>query len=283
MRDRAGSGSVLDDEAALCDSSGVDSREVEYLRGHRCHDVPHLLRRWRRVARGAGLVQETLSEASGLPVLGLASRGGREEGGFYFSAGIHGDEAGAVMGLLEWAEERIEVLRTLPVVILPCLNPWGVVNNSRLDSGGRDLNRNFDAPGRGLMAEIRSFLGGWSFEAAVSLHEDFDANGIYLYELARRGDHHGEALLERAEKVLPRHRGPVDGRVFRNALMRRTRGWEEVCRQIEGVPESIYLHLHHARRAFTFETPSEFSLHQRAGAHRAFLDGVLELFGAAAR
>src|SRR3712207_8217480 len=34
-------------------------------------------------------------------------------------------------------------LRTLPLLIFPCLNPWGLVNNTRADAEGRDLNRLF--------------------------------------------------------------------------------------------------------------------------------------------
>jgi len=256
----------------------VESNEKKYLRDHRSHDITYILGRWRKTARQAGLVVETVAEEGGYPVMALTNRRGAADApGLYLSAGIHGDEPGAVMGLLEWAEENPDVLRTHPVAIFPCVNPWGLVNNSREDSAGRDLNRAFDRTCGGPICAMLDFIEGRSFSVAGSLHEDYDANGAYLYELAQRGERPGDRLLERVESVLPRHRGSVDGRRAHNGVIRRTRGLEAIVKQIEGMPEAIYLYLHHARTALTFETPSEFSLYRRARAHMKFLEGVTEM------
>ena len=48
-----------------------------------------------------------------------------------------------------------------------------------------------------------------------------------------------------------------------------------------GLPEAVYLHLHHSERTFTIETPSEFSLNQRVRAHVAIIEEcVRRIFGA---
>jgi hypothetical protein len=255
----------------------VESIEEEYQRNHRSHDVPHIHQRWRAVARAAGLQIVTLAEEGDSPVLGLRNRKSVDGPGLYLSTGIHGDEPASVVGLLEWAEENVEVLKSHPVAIFPCVNPWGLLNNSREDHAGRDLNRAFDRSCASPICAMLDFIEGREFAVAVSLHEDYDANGIYLYELAQRGENWGEELLGQVEKELPRHEGTVEGRRTRNGVMRRSKGLERISREIEGMPESIYLYLHHARTALTFETPSEFSLYRRVRAHLRFLESVVRM------
>jgi hypothetical protein len=43
-----------------------------------------------------------------------------------------------------------------------------------------------------------------------------------------------------------------------------------------GFPEAIYLHLHHAARTFTIETPSEFALDRRVRAQVTILRECLK-------
>jgi len=43
-----------------------------------------------------------------------------------------------------------------------------------------------------------------------------------------------------------------------------------------GLPEAVYLHLHHAKRVFTIETPSEFALDDRVHAHVAMIEQCLQ-------
>ncbi|NNC87755.1 MAG: M14 family metallocarboxypeptidase [Akkermansiaceae bacterium] len=256
----------------------LKGKEQHYLRRHRAHDVDAVLRRWKAVARSAKLEMEVIAEEGGYPVAVLANEGApADRPALYVSAGIHGDEPAAVSGLLEWAERRVAFLKAARVVIVPCLNPWGLVHNSRVDHAGRDLNRMFEGAGGGAVRPLLRYLDGREFSMAVSLHEDFDAAGVYVYELARRGDYHGEELLAAVEKEIPRHPGSVEGRRAENGVLRRTRGIEHIAEQIDGTPESIHLFLHHARTAMTFETPSEFSLYRRVRAHEAFLEGVRKM------
>jgi len=257
----------------------VDSEEHSYLVAHRSHDVGMLLKRWHLVARKADLQVAVLEKRESHPVIGLRNRHPVPDNGLYLSAGIHGDEPAAVQGLLEWAENNVQLLRERPVTIFPCLNPWGLENNSREDADGRDLNRSFDRPGVRIIGAMLDFISERDFTVAVSLHEDFDANGMYVYELARQGKGLGEDLLERAEGIIPRHQGGVEGRLSKGGVMRRTRGLMKIVREIGGMPESIYLFLNGARSALTFETPSEYSLYRRVQCHIRFLEGVVDLIG----
>lgn len=68
-----------------------------------------------------------------------------------FTSGIHGDEKLAMFNLwdvirhiitadAEWARF---IRNNFNIMVVPCCNPWGVNNNTRLTSIGVDLNRNF--------------------------------------------------------------------------------------------------------------------------------------------
>lgn len=258
--------------------SSLNEDEEKFLREHRSHDVEHVLRRWTALARQVGWSLETIVEQGGYPVVAVSSGPvGESAPSLYLSAGIHGDEPAGVLGLLGWVEENVGTLDGMDVVIFPCLNPWGVAQNCRLDDMGRDLNRSFADAGASPIREWRQFVEGRRFDVAAMLHEDYDAQGSYLYELTRRGCRDGDRLLARVDPVMPRHVGLADGRSLKNGIMRRTRGIREIAEKIDGVAEAIHLYIEHARVSLTFETPSEFSLFRRVEAQMRFLDGVVAM------
>lgn len=194
-----------------------------------------------------------------------------EEGGIYISAGIHGDEPGGSEGLLAWAEANAKQLRDLPLLLFPCLNPWGLLQNMRADEGGNDLNRCFHKPLPVIQA-IKRVVGARRFSTTVHLHEDFDGEGLYLYELART-DPWGEALLEIARPILsldPRRK--IDRWRAKNALVRRN--VRRATFERLGYPEAVWLFYGHTDRTYTIETPSEFALERRVAAQVALLSEI---------
>ena len=242
---------------------------------HRVHDYKHLVARWRRVARAAGLEMEAFARSGGFPVHCLRTRA-RANGGLYASAGIHGDEPAAAEGLLRWAETRLPALvrlkPTLPLMILPCLNPWGLVNNRREDEAGQDLNRVFDRTNVAPVGELRQLLARRHFDVAVHLHEDYDARGNYLYELHTRAPDWGAELLAHCAAAIPIDpRGRIDGRPFKNGVALRRANLQRIPLH----PEAIYLYLRNTSHVFTFETPSEFSLARRVRAHVLLMEGCV--------
>lgn len=242
------------------------------------HDYGHLLHRWRELAQATGLALRTLCESGGQPVIAIENSiaASGESGGLYLSAGVHGDECAPVWALLEWAESSPEILRTRPVVLFPCLNPVGLIENTRRDGSGIDLNRRFEDASHPIIGAWQTFLSGRRFDTAINLHEDYDASGIYLYELTRQ-ESRGEALLAACESLIPREPAPtIDGSPFTKGLLVRTEHVEQVVEEQlgGGYPEAIYLFLHHAATSHTFETPSELDLARRIATHRAFLEAV---------
>ena len=237
-----------------------------------CHDYPRLIRRWRKVARAAGLKMTAFGQADGYEVFQLVSRQ-TPEGGIYFSAGIHGDEPAATEGLICWAEAQPELLRSLPCLIFPCLNPWGLVNNSRCDRQGRDLNRTFQHDHVSHIQALKACLKPLRFRLALNLHEDYDGHGLYLYELERHTPFWGEELIDLARPLIPiEHRTMIDRRrVSKPGVLRR----KIDLAKFTAIPEAVWLHHHHAERTFTFETPSEFALEQRVRVQVALIDACL--------
>lgn len=238
---------------------------------HRAHDYRELTARWRALARTAGLRFNTLAEAGGERLHWLAT-GGAAQPAVYLSAGVHGDEAAAAWGLLVWAEENLDWLRGHPVLLLPCLNPHGLRLNTRADHRGLDLNRRFHLDEDEICGPWRRLIAARTFTLGLCLHEDYDAQGCYVYEL-----HHGAASLSARLPALGVQALPVDtrtlidGRRARSGIIRR----RTAPADLPGLPEAIVLHQAGCPLTLTFETPSEFSLDRRVRAHVEFISAVL--------
>lgn len=240
---------------------------------HRAHDYAHLVRRWRAVAKRAGLKLEAFAEAGGFEVFMLRTSATGD--GLYISAGIHGDEAGSTEGLIAWAEKRARRLAALPLTIFPCLNPWGLTQNLRLNEAGFDLNRAFDRDDVPVTRALRERIAAQKFAMALLLHEDFDGQGIYLYEGCRNETPCGEKLLEAASRIIaidPRTRIDIS-RAIHGVVRRRFDA--RIHARLGGLPEAIFLHRVHAQRSITFETPSEFALERRVAAQIALINACV--------
>ena len=245
---------------------------ADYQRQHRCHDVPFLLKRWQAVARAARLRVQTIHTSGDFPVLFLHTPESPGER-FYLSAGVHGDEAAPVSALLEWAEENIPLLRRLPVAIFPLFNPSGLALNTRADHRHVDLNRRFHDASHPHIKAWWKAVGDMSFSRALCLHEDYDGQGTYCYELSRRARLDcAEQLLDAASPYIPRDtRRNVDGRTMKNSFMRRRRPPD-----LPGMPEAIALFMHSTDYTLTFETPSEYALSARVAAQRACIEALVK-------
>jgi hypothetical protein len=241
-----------------------------YLAHHRAHDYPHLIERWRAVAARAGLVMRPIAKCGKLPVYSVRTRKLPPEGTIYLSAGIHGDEPASTEGLITWAEKNIRLLKRRPFFIIPCINPWGLVNNYRMDSQGRDLNRNFQNDAIPQLAALKRAAAGRKYALAMMLHEDYDAQGLYIYEFVNATPYWGEAMLKAASLFIPADkRKIIEHRKACNGLVRRKLDMK-LFKKI-GLPEALYFHLQGCPRVFTVETPSEYSLDRRVRAHAAII------------
>lgn len=250
--------------------SGVISSRTQ------AHDYGHLTKRWRRLAKRHRFVIRDIAHVWGLPVYELRRKlPGAPR--VYLSAGVHGDEPAATEALIEWAERGPKHWRAFDLTIFPCMNPWGLVHNSRTDEYGRDLNRCYNRRDIDIVDAHLRAIAGDSFDLALTLHEDYDAAGLYIYEVATgRKPYWAETLLEAARPfVPPDSRRRIEGRKASGGVVRRKISPD----LMPDWPEAFVLHFHHARRTFTIETPSEFHIDQRVGAQIAVIDRALACLG----
>ena len=148
------------------------------------------------------------------------------------------------------------------------------MNNSRRDPDGRDLNRSFHTSAVPQIAAQMQWLTGCAFDLALNVHEDYDAIGLYIYELQRVKPYWAELLLEAAAKYIPADpRKRIEGRAARAGVVRRTITPELMPEW----PEAFVLYFQNAVRIFTIETPSEFHLDDRVDAHIAMISKAVEL------
>jgi len=245
------------------------------VRHDRPHDYKYLIRRWKAVAAKCGLTLKKYGEAGGFDLYFLKSKVvAGDAPSIYLSAGIHGDEPGATEGLLAWAEKNHALARKLNLLIFPCLNPWGIVCNSRYDNEGRDLNRSYHNQAIPQIAAQIALFPDDKFDMAIALHEDYDAQGVYLYEVQRVRPFWGEDLIKASSKAIggdPRRM--VEGRPARGGVIRRKIDPE----QMPDWPEVFIFYFQKVARIFTIETPSEFHIDDRVEAHVRMIQKAITL------
>lgn len=244
------------------------------FQGHRVHDYSFLIKRWKTLARKWGLSGEVFATGDDFDLMCFRSSALKKTCGIYLSAGIHGDEPAGTEGLYQWAALHGPVLRELPLMIFPCLNPWGLVHNRRTDSQNCDLNRCYHLSDVPRIQAQKQLLRGYTFRLAMCLHEDYDAQGVYLYEIRNKLTPFGQELLSAAGYYIPVDlRRMIEGR-------RAEQGWIARKLNLKKFPivaEGIYVALHHGERTITAETPSEYDLGKRIEAQIAMIQRAIEL------
>jgi protein MpaA len=244
---------------------------------HSVHDYQALIHRWKTLLICGMFNFDEICTLDHFPVYEARNYCQRKERlpSLYISAGIHGDEPASSWALLHWAEKNLKLFENVSVILYPCLNPWGMVNNIRSNQSGKDLNRIWDGPNSELTKAILPRLQGLSFDLSINLHEDYDAHGIYLYEpyMGGRNDLIASKILGAGEKFLPvDSRKRIEGRICKQGIIRpRLSSLPE-----DGSPEAIYLVKNHGRRHFTLETPSEENFGQRVKAQRRMIESAIQ-------
>ena len=249
---------------------------MKLLPNHRAHDARHLIQRWRVLARKTGCKVRTLCEVEGVPVLAIESAAAREGvAAAYLSSGVHGDEPGAAWGLLAWAEKHARELKSGAFLIAPCLNPVGLTLNTRVDHRGIDINRRFHDAEDVICGPWQRWITGRAMRFGLCLHEDYDAQGIYLYELNHARQTTGHSIIDRCSRLIaPDLRTKIDGQRAKNGVIRR----RTLPTHLPGMPEAIELHVRGCPVTLTFETPSEFDLEKRVRAQVMFIEVAMEAF-----
>ncbi|HVS54572.1 MAG TPA: M14 family metallocarboxypeptidase [Opitutaceae bacterium] len=225
-------------------------------------------------AQAAGFRVEPFGEIAGAALFALTKRTPGPRPRIYLSAGIHGDEPAPPLALLELIERGVLDSRAVWFVC-PLLNPAGFLRRTRENAEGIDLNRDYKAlRSLEIQAHARWLQGQPNFDLALCLHEDWESQGYYLYELnPTQRPHLAATIIGAVEKVCPIETATViDGReVAERGIIRPNP--DPALRELW--PESIYLRAHHTTLGYTLETPSSFPLAQRIAAHCAAVEAAL--------
>ena len=195
----------------------------------------------------------------------------------YISTGIHGDEPAGPLAMRRLLQEDLWP-KNIEVRLCPCLNPAGFIQNRRENPEGCDLNRDFLS----LCAAETRVHTDWlqrqaAFDLSLCLHEDWEADGFYVYEL--NPDHRpslAEAIVARVAQVCPIDTSDlIEGRPAHNGIIRPSID----PRARPDWPEAFYLLTHKTRLSYTLEAPSDYALECRVAAlatgTQAALDGLV--------
>ena len=218
---------------------------------------------------------ETVGVVDGYPIFCVSLGAGQGvKKNILITGGIHGDEPAGPASVLRFLErDNTHLLRCFKFLILPCINPYGYVHNTRENRGGVDLNRSFEETNIAEVDIVKETLAGQRFDFCIDFHEDWEAKGVYFYEAQRNERWIGPQITRQIEKI-----GPIDGEMgesdlpIADGIFRVDPAWGE-----EGL--APYLFHFNADHVMVCETPTSWSLDRRTAAHLTALDTALEILG----
>lgn len=241
-----------------------------------CIDIPNVLREIHDLALQQDWTCELVFQHADAPLHAYTRTGANAAPKLYISSGIHGDEPAGPLAIRELFRRNAWPAK-FNLWLSPCLNPAGFRLNTRENEAGIDLNRDY----RHLhTAEVRAHTS-WlckqtQFDLAILLHEDWEANGFYLYELNPLGRRSlAETIVQTVSFILPiEQEATVDGLwqchhgIIRPHIPPTDRPqWAE----------ALWLIANKTSQNYTLETPSDFPLQLRVQAQVAALLRVFDL------
>ena len=189
------------------------------------------------------------------------------------TGGVHGDEPAGVEAVLRFlARDNTARLKNFSFVIIPCINPYGYVHNTRETSDDVDINRSFETDDVAEVAIIKKALGQTQFTFAIDFHEDYDATGFYLYEGKRDEQYIGPKLAAAAKAI-----GPIDPEDPGEDAPDLAEGVYKVANAWGTQGLAPYLLHFHSEHVIISETPTVWQLERRAALHLTILDTALDI------
>ncbi|MFK7851949.1 MAG: M14 family metallocarboxypeptidase [Akkermansiaceae bacterium] len=237
-------------------------------------ELDSFLAKFASLAESRGFQSEVLCETENGPLVAWEKVGAGPV--VYISAGMHGDEPAGPLAVLDLMKRGF-FDDGKHWMICPALNPEGLSANTRENGSGIDLNRDYllqESPE--VTAHVAWLKGKALPDVFVSLHEDWETEGFYFYEINLGEDQplRAESLLSAVSKYFPPEPGPdIDGHEAREP------GWiyHGADADLPDLwPEAIYLAKLGCSLSFTFETPSAEDLEKRVAAH---VEGLMNLLG----
>lgn len=188
------------------------------------------------------------------------------------TGGVHGDEPAGVEAVLQFlARDNTELLKQFTLVVIPCVNPYGYVHDTRENSDGVDINRSFETEEVSEVAIVKKALGQTQFSLAIDFHEDYEATGFYLYEGKRDEQYIGPEIANVVKSI-----GPIDTEDSGEDAPDIAEGVYKVATEWGTQGLAPYLLHFHSKHVIITETPTVWPLEQRAALHLGVLDTALK-------
>ena len=203
----------------------------------------------------------------------------------FLSGGVHGDEPAGVHAIINFLGKHIAYWsKFFNFTIVPCVNPWGLINYTRGNEDGINLNRDFkESPVSKEVKIIQKILGKQRFIFTMDFHETWpeasrvgtnepqgdDPDSFYLWELCPdKSKRVGQDIIKNvSDRGYPVCTWPkIYGDRNNNGVIWYPEDCGTECYAQEG-PLDSYLLKHHTDHAFTIETPRDWPLENRVDAH----------------
>jgi hypothetical protein len=187
------------------------------------------------------------------------------------TGGMHGDEPAGVEAVLQFLErDNTARLKNFSFLVIPCINPYGYVHNTRETLDGIDINRAFETEDVAEVAIVKKALGKTQFSLAIDFHEDYDATGFYLYEGKRDEKYIGPKLAVAAKAI-----GSIDPEDSGEDAPDLAEGVYKVATSWGTQGLAPYLLHFHSEHVIISETPTVWQLEKRVALHLTILDTAL--------
>lgn len=232
-------------------------------------DLDSIYRRCSAAASAYGWAWEVMDRESSLvlPALHRAAKKrflGPEPQRIYLSTGIHGDEPAGPLAICRLLEEN-NWPDHASLWICPLLNPSGLSLNRRENARGVDLNRDYlDIQSEEVRMHVAWLQSQPAFDLAFCLHEDWESNGFYLYELNPDNlPSLAEPMIDAVRAVCPIDLAEeIEGRAASGGIIRPSVD----PRSRPQWPEAFWLLNYKTRLSYTLEAPSDFPMATRVDA-----------------
>jgi len=228
--------------------------------------VGEYLQEFHLAARARGWTAEKFATVEGFDLYGYCRGPKHPLRNIYISTGIHGDEPAGTVALRRLVEEDQWPADTR-FILCPCINPTGLSSVTRENKDGIDLNRDYKNPQTAEVIAHTAWIQSLApFDLALLVHEDWEADGYYVYEvnpnsLPRIAPHIIEAVREmcpiQSNAKIDGMWDCIDGIIHPNLNPDERPQWAE----------AIYMRVHKAKQTLTLEAPSDFPLPFRVEAH----------------
>lgn len=239
-------------------------------------DLAHYEKSTEELFFSLGFQREVIVSTPGGDIAAWSRDAGHGGPTVYLSSGIHGDEPAGPLAIESFL--RHEDLGRFNWLICPVLNPAGVSTQSRYNQNGLDLNRDYFVQQSDEARSHAAWLERQRIpDLFLSLHEDWETEGFYFYEISL-----GVDQPQRARGILDAVKGccPIEQNRMIDDHVVRELGWihhEPQADFPDSWPEAIFLAKRGCPLSFTFETPScAAPLEKRIAAHRAAICASLQ-------